>query len=117
MLGVQVYGNLALLAALETGLVIVDCFNILGAAGGIEKAIAARVQLFSRDTDLLHSLIYEGRPEVYIDGYSEVNPETQEEIPSFTAAFSNACILIRLLPEPASDVPVVSVCGLEGIVG
>ena len=76
-------------------------------AGGVEKAITARVQLFSQDTDLLHSLIYAGRLEVYIDGYNEVNPETQEEIASFTAAFSKARILIT------SQIPIRGVSRIE----
>jgi hypothetical protein len=63
-------------------------------AGGVEKAIAARVPLFSPDTDLLHSLIYAGRLEVYIDGYNEVSPKTQDEIASFAAASTNGRILI-----------------------
>jgi hypothetical protein len=62
--------------------------------GGVEKAIAARVPLFSQDTDLLHSLIFAGRMEVYIDGYNEVDPSTQEEIAGFVAMSVHAKILV-----------------------
>jgi hypothetical protein len=74
-----------------------DCAVYLPASrctGGVEKAIAARVPMFSRDTDLLHSLIYAGRLKVYIDGYNEVDPGTQEEIAEFVAMSVNAKILV-----------------------
>jgi hypothetical protein len=75
--------------------------------GGVEKAIAARVHLFSQDPDLLHSLIYAGRLEVYIDGYNEVDPNTQEEIASFVALFNNARILVT------SQIPIRGLSRLE----
>jgi hypothetical protein len=75
--------------------------------GGVENAIAARVQLFSQDRDLLHSLIYAGRLEVYIDGYNEVGPATQEDITSFTAMFSKGRILV------ASQIPLRGLSRIE----
>jgi hypothetical protein len=76
-------------------------------AGGVEQAIAARVQLFSQDLDLLHSLIYAGRLEVYIDGYNEVDPNTQEEIASFVALFSKGKILVT------SQIPIRGLSRIE----
>jgi hypothetical protein len=75
--------------------------------GGVESAITARVQLFSRDRNLLHSLIYAGRLEVYIDGYNEVDPGTQEEIATFAAMFSKARILVT------SQIPIRGLSRIE----
>lgn len=76
-------------------------------AGGVEEAIAARVHLFAQDPDLLHALIYAGRLEVYIDGYNEVDPKTQEEIATFLALFPKARILVT------SQIPIRGLSRLE----
>ena len=63
-------------------------------SGGVEKAIASRIHVFSLDGEMLRSLIHAGRLEIYIDGYNEVDLATQDEITSFTATFDKAKILV-----------------------
>jgi hypothetical protein len=78
-------------------------------AGGVEEAIASRVHLFAQDRELLHALIYAGRLEVYIDGYNEVDPKTQEEIAGFIALFPKARILVT------SQIPIRGLSRLETV--
>jgi hypothetical protein len=75
--------------------------------GGVEKAIASRIQVFALDPEMLRSLIHAGRLEVYIDGYNEVDLATQEEITTFTATFSKAKILV------ASQIPLRGLSRIE----
>jgi hypothetical protein len=55
--------------------------------GGIEAQIEQRMQGFGSDQKLLHAMIYAGKIWIYIDGYNEVEIQTQEIINGFLSRY------------------------------
>lgn len=61
---------------------------------GVETEIERRMQGIGSDDKLLRSMIYSGRIYVYIDGYNEVDLDTQEQITVFVADHPHGNIMV-----------------------